>query len=211
MKKINIGRKIYDVIDENEFMRRTKTNPDIMKELSMDTAVEKNGMVYPISPTYSKDNFAVTEYAKGNVLMYSNPSDFPNKEQYESKNIIDFENINGGFVERIKQVAKLENAEKSILVLKDNIYNVPISDQDTPEMKLFKTALNKKNIDLMSYKSRFQSDYSNDIRVIQGESITFGKLKKLASIFDMDVELSIKDKPNTINPIGETLHSKIND
>lgn len=211
MKKINIGRKIYDVIDENEFIRRTKTNPEIMKELATDTAVEKNGTVYPVSSAYSKDNLAVTEYAKGNVLMYSNPQDFPNKDQYQSENIIDFDNVSGGFSERIRQVAKLEEAERSILVLKDNVYNVPISDQDTPEMKLFKTALNKKNIDLLSYKSRFQSDYSNDIRVIQGDSITFGKLKKLASIFDMDVELTIKDKPNVINPIGEVLQSKIND
>ena len=71
--KNNIDKKTKNVSEENEFIRRTKTNPEIMKELATDTAVEKNGTVYPVSSAYSKDNLAVTEYAKGNVLMYSNP------------------------------------------------------------------------------------------------------------------------------------------
>lgn len=209
MKKISVGRKIYDVIDEQEFIRRCNANPDIMKDLAEDTAVEKEGTVYPVSYTYSDDNLAVVNC--GPMLMYTKPDDFPNKDQYDSKNIIDFENVSGGLSEKIRQAAKLEEAERSVLISKDNIYSVSVKENDTPEMKLFKEALNKKQIDLVSYKPRFQSDYSNDIRVIQGDSITFGKLKKLASIFDMDVELSIKDKPNAANPIGEELHTKINE
>lgn len=209
MKKISIGKKIYDVIDEKEFIRRCETNPDIMKELAEDTAVENEGTVYPVSYNYSKDNLAVTQI--GPTIWYTKPDDFPNKELYDSKRIIDFENVSGGLSEKIKQAAKLEEAERSVLISKDNIYSVSVKENDTPEMKLFKEALNKKQIDLASYKPRFQSDYSNDIRVIQGDSITFGKLKKLASIFDMDVELSIKDKPGAVNPIGEELHTQINE
>ena len=113
--------------------------------------------------------------------------------------------------EAIEKHARLASAERNILISKDNIYNVNIKETDTPEMKLFKEALNKKSIDIMSYKPRFSSDFSNDIRVIQGDSITFGKLKKLASILDMNIELTISDKENAPNPIGEVLHAQIND
>ena len=105
----------------------------------------------------------------------------------------------------------LEEAERNVLISKDNIYHVAVRDTDTPEMQIFKEALNKKNIDILAYKPRFLSDYSNDVRVIQGDSITFGKLKKLATIFDMDITMSIKDKPNAVNPIGEELTAKINE
>ena len=209
MRKINIGKKIYDVISQEEFIRRSNANPEAMNNLADDTAVECHGQVYPITTTYSKDNMAVMKCGPS-CLLYSNPDNFPNKEQYDSKNIIDFENVQGGLAEKIKVAAKLEAAERSVLISKDNIYQVAIKEDDTPEMKLFKTALNKKSVDILSYKPRFSSDYSNDVRVIQGNSITFGKLKKLADIFDMDVEMTIKDKKGAANPIGETLHTKIN-
>ena len=211
MKKISIGNKIYDVIDEKEYIRRAQYDRQMTEELASDTAVDPgDGYVYPVVNRYSKDNMGMTDY--GPVLRYSNPENFPNKEEYKAENIIDFEKPQaGGFKERIQQIAKLEEAERNVLISKDNIYNVAVRDTDTPEMQIFKEALNKKSIDILAYKPRFLSDYSYDVRVIQGDSITFGKLKKLATIFDMDITMSIKDKPGAVNPIGEELTAKINE
>ena len=211
MKKISIGNKIYDVIDEKEYIRRVKYDKEMAAELASDTAVDPgDGYVYPVVGRYSENNMGVTDY--GPILRYSNPEEFPNKEEYKVENIIDFDKPQtGGFKERIQQIAKLEEAERNVLISKDNIYNVAVRDTDTAEMQIFKTALNKKNIDILAYKPRFLSDYSNDVRVIQGDSITFGKLKKLATIFDMDITMTIKDKPGAVNPIGEELTAKIND
>lgn len=211
MRKISIGKKIYDVIDEKEYIRRVQYDREMADELASDTAVDPgDGNVYPVVNKYSENNMGVTDC--GPVLLYSNPDNFPNKEEYKAENIIDFEKPQqGGFKERIQQIAKLEEAERNVLISKDNIYNVAVRDTDTAEMQIFKTALNKKNIDILAYKPRFLSDYSNDVRVIQGDSITFGKLKKLATIFDMDITMSIKDKPGAVNPIGEELTAKIND
>ena len=211
MKKISIGNKIYDVIDEKEYIRRSHYDKEMAAELASDTAVDPgDGYVYPVVGRYSENNMGVTDY--GPILKYSNPKDFPNKEEYKTENIIDFDKPqSGGFKERIQQIAKLEEAERNVLISKDNIYNVAVRETDTAEMQIFKTALNKKNIDILAYKPRFLSDYSNDVRVIQGDSITFGKLKKLATIFDMDITMSIKDKPGAVNPIGEELTAKIND
>ena len=211
MKKISIGNKIFDVIDEIEYIRRSHYDKEMAAELASDTAVDPgDGYVYPVVGRYSENNMGVTDY--GPILRYSNPKDFPNKEEYKTENIIDFDKPQtGGFKERIQQIAKLEEAERNVLISKDNIYNVAVRDTDTAEMQIFKTALNKKNIDILAYKPRFLSDYSNDVRVIQGDSITFGKLKKLATIFDMDITMTIKDKPGAVNPIGEELTAKIND
>lgn len=211
MKKISIGNKIYDVIDEKEYIRRLHYDKEMAAELASDTAVDPgDGYVYPVVGRYSENNMGVTDY--GPILRYSNPEGFPNKEEYKTENIIDFDKPqSGGFKERIQQIAKLEEAERNVLISKDNIYNVAVRDTDTAEMQIFKTALNKKNIDILAYKPRFLSDYSNDVRVIQGDSITFGKLKKLATIFDMDITMTIKDKPGAVNPIGEELTAKIND
>jgi hypothetical protein len=211
MKKISIGNKIYDVIDEKEYIRRSYYDKEMAAELASDTAVDPgDGYVYPVVGRYSENNMGVTDY--GPILRYSNPKDFPNKEEYKTENIIDFDKPqSGGFKERIQQIAKLEEAERNVLISKDNIYHVAVRDTDTAEMQIFKTALNKKNIDILAYKPRFLSDYSNDVRVIQGDSITFGKLKKLATIFDMDITMTIKDKPGAVNPIGEELTAKIND
>ena len=211
MRKISIGKKIYDVVDEKEYIRRITYDREMADELASDTAIDPgDGNVYPVVNKYSENNMGVTDC--GPVLLYSNPDNFPNKEEYKAENIIDFEKPQqGGFKERIQQIAKLEEAERNVLISKDNIYNVAVRDTDTAEMQIFKTALNKKNIDILAYKPRFLSDYSNDVRVIQGDSITFGKLKKLATIFDMDITMTIKDKPGAVNPIGEELTAKIND
>ena len=209
MRKIKLGKKIYDVLTEEEYGRRVTLNPDAAKDLASDTAIVKGDTVYPISPNNSPNSIGVCKI--GPVLLYNKPDDFPLKEDYNASNIIDFENNTGCLREAIEKHARLASAERNILISKDNIYNVNIKETDTPEMKLFKEALNKKCIDIMSYKPRFSSDFSNDIRVIQGDSITFGKLKKLASILDMNIELTISDKENAPNPIGEVLHAQIND
>lgn len=209
MKKTRIGKKIYDVIDEEEYIRRCEVNPDAVKELASDTAILKGDTVYPIIPNVSDNMVGMCDC--GPVLMYSNGENYPYKEDCKAENIIDFENNVGTLREAIEKQAEFYATERNILISKDNIYNVPIKDEDTPEMKLFKDALNKKSIDIMSYKPRFSSDFSNDIRVIQGDSITFGKLKKLASILDMEVTVSIKDKQGAANPIGEELSVVINE
>ena len=208
MKKALLGKKMYDVIDEQEYLRRVNLNPNARKTLIEDTAIIKGDTIFPLLPNMPET--AVGMYHCGPVLMYTKPQD-SNDTTYSSSHLIDFENNIGGLREIIEKQALYDAAEKSVLISKDNIYNVTVKEDDTPEMQLFKTALNKKSVDIMSYKQRFSSDFSNDIRVIQGDSITFGKLKKLASILDMEVELTIRDKKDAVNPIGEELSTIINE
>lgn len=206
MKKAKIGRRILDVIDESEFIRRSSLNPDIVASLAEDTAIEKDGHVYPVTKQYSKDVTGVTDLGK--VLLYSLTEQDKSADEYKVENIIDFENVKS-LQESISKQNQLMSAERTILVSPENIFTPVIKEEDTPEMKLLKQAICLKGIDLDNYKQRFGSDYNNDRRLFEQNSITFFKLKRLAEIMDMNVSLSLEDKPGAPNPIGEKLTIQI--
>lgn len=206
MKKAKIGRRILDVIDESEFIRRSSLNPDIVASLAEDTAIEKDGHVYPVTKQYSKDVTGVTDLGK--VLLYSLTDQDKSADEYKVENVIDFENVKS-LQESISKQNQLMSAERTILVSPENIFTPVIKEEDTPEMKLLKQAICLKGIDLDNYKQRFGSDYNNDRRLFEQNSITFFKLKRLAEIMDMNVSLSLEDKPGAPNPIGEKLTIQI--
>ena len=194
------------MIDESEFIRRSSLNPDIVASLAEDTAIEKDGHVYPVTKQYSKDVTGVTDLGK--VLLYSLTEQDKSADEYKVENVIDFENVKS-LQESINKQNQLMSAERTILVSPENIFTPVIKEEDTPEMKLLKQAICLKGIDLDNYKQRFGSDYNNDRRLFEQNSITFFKLKRLAEIMDMNVSLSLEDKPGAPNPIGEKLTIQI--
>ena len=123
--------------------------------------------------------------------------------------MIDFEN-SSSLRESIEKTARLVNEERTILISPDNIYTPLIKENDTPEMALFKKAIAEKQIDIENYKPRFGSDYSNDLRALSGNSITFFKLKRMCDIFDINCMVTFEDKEGAPNPIGERLTICIN-
>ena len=210
MRKMPIGRSMFNVITEEDYMRRTATNPNAMKEMYLDMAIEKDGYVYPIiNPNLRGYNSpGVRDY--GNVIQYNRPKNDEERTTYSSSNIIDMQNNPNGIVGMIQKTAELDAAERTMLVCKDNITKFVIKEQDTPEFALLKQALNQKNIDMSSYKHRHGSDYSNNMRILtSADSITFGKMKAIAEASDIEVELVMKDKKGCANPIGSTLRTVI--
>ena len=87
MKKIKMGKSIKDVISHDEYVRRVTLNPDLMNDLSEDTAIEMDGHVYPINRQYSPN--VVGMWDGGQVMLYSSPQDQINEPDYDTKNIID--------------------------------------------------------------------------------------------------------------------------
>lgn len=202
MKKIKMGKSIKDVISHDEYVRRVTLNPDLMNDLSEDTAIEMDGHVYPINRQYSPN--VVGMWDGGQVMLYSSPQDQINEPDYDTSNIIDFENV-GSLKESIEKQAELEKAERSILISPDNIFAPIIKETDNPEMKLLKEAVTRKRIDIDAYKPRFGSDFNNDKRLFEQSSITIFKLKKMCDNFDIKCSLVLEDKKNAPNPIGERL------
>lgn len=199
MKKMKIGKTIRDVISEEEYIRKLGLNEEMNSILSEDTAVENNGFVYPVNRQYTPDVVGVTNV--GPVIIYSSPENQINQPDYNSENIIDFENVNN-LKESIEKHAELMNAERTILVSPDNIFTPIIKEDDTQIMKLIKEAIIKKNINLDNYKPRFGSNYNNDKRLFEQNSITFLKFTNLCDVLDIKFSISLEDKKDAPNPIG---------
>lgn len=78
MKKMKIGKRILDVMDQDDFIRRSILNPQISKDLADDTAVVSGDTVYPVNTKFTRD--MVNVYDAGPVLVYSNPEDVNHDE-----------------------------------------------------------------------------------------------------------------------------------
>lgn len=204
-----INRTLYDVFSEEEYNHRFNNQPEAMRELESSSAIEKGDYVYPLqNKNLPYTSPGVKNY--GPVLVYTPPQTEEEKEIYSKKNMIDFENNINSCADMIQRTAELQAAEQSILLKKGNITEFIVKDSDTPEFKLLKQALSQKNVDINSYKHRFQSEFSNDLRILtQSNSITFNKLRSIANATDIEVELVIRDKPGCVNPIGEELRTTI--
>ena len=83
----------------------------------------------------------------------------------------------------------------------DNIFYLKIGDDDTPEMKALKNAINAKQVDKKQYEDRFDQ-FQNDMRLLKGNSITLGKLISICGAFDISAELTLRDKPDIPNPMN---------
>jgi len=206
MKKTRIGKKMYNVLSPEEYSYRASISKSNIEAMAEDTAILRDGYVYPIQPQYSKNAPGVTDM--GVLLRYSHPECMDKDNDYKAENVIDFENIEN-LQDSIRKQAQLEKEETTILISPDNIFTPVVKESDTPEMKLLKEAITRKHIDLDNYKQRFGSDYNNDKRLFDQNSITFFKLKRLCNILDIKVELSLEDNAGAVNPIGEKLTAQI--
>lgn len=207
MKKAKIGRRILDVIDQEEYIRRITYDPQSVELMAEDTAVQApNGMIYPVNKNYSSVVPGV--YDAGQMIFYTTPEEMKTDPQYQKENIIDFENVEN-IQQSISQQAKLEQAERTILISPDNIFTPIPQEADTPEMALLKKAISRKQIDLDNYKQRFGSDYNNDKRLFDQNSITFFKMKRVCDILDIEITLTLRDKAGAPNPMGEELSAVI--
>ena len=210
MRKMPIGnRGIVDVLTEEEYINRTNTTPMAQEVLKSDYGIEKEGCVYPIIPAHSSTNLVgVKVYDL--YLKYQKPKSEEEKEVYSSKKIMDFDKNPAGVKGMIESAAKLDAAERTMLLTKDNVTHFMIKEDDSPEFSLLKQAINRKNIDMASYKQRQGGDYSNNMRLLNtANGISFSKFRNIADVCDLEAELIIRDKPGCVNPMGEELRCVI--
>jgi hypothetical protein len=122
---------------------------------------------------------------------------------YNSDKIIDYSNIKN--IDEIIEKDKLvRDIESDILTTKENIFQLNIGNDDSPEMVAMKQAINTKQVDIKQYESQFDQ-FQNDIRLFKkSKTITLGKLVSTCNVFDIDATLILKDKnggdvPNPMN------------
>jgi hypothetical protein len=200
IKKITLGRKMMEVIDEEEYRRRSRFD----NLLFDDSCIEMNGMVYPVQKKF--DPTVPGVYDVGPCLKYVKPTE--NADQYRSENITDFGKPQN-FKDLIDQQDHLRKGREAILTTKENkVFNPKIAEDDTPELSITKEAIILKDIDIESYRTEFGLDYPNILRLFKdpkNKNITINRMKTVCNAMDIEMTVTLKDKKNAINPMGKEL------
>ena len=196
MKKMEINQKIYNVVTMDEYINSSELYENKF------TAIQDHGLVLPIK---GKNDFGPGYYIQANsmVNLIKKPPENMISEYSESK-IIDYNNAKC-IGDIIKNNNMLRDIQSEFIVDDENILNLTINDNDTPEMKALKLAINSKKADKSQYEDRFDQ-YQKDMRLLtKGTSITLGKLISICSVFDISAELVLKDKDAAPNPMNRII------
>lgn len=202
MKKINMGSKMMEVIDEQEYERLSRLENTNIN----DTCIEMNGLVLPIQKRYDGSTPGV--FDAGVCFKVTKPE---NEDGYTSKNVINFDNAKD-FAGVIETHDKYRRCEEAILTTKDNISKVIIKETNQPELVMVKEMINAKGIDMESYGTRLGPDKDNVFRLVKdknNDNITLNRSKTLCEIFDCRLIMRIEDKPGAVNPMGIVLEKEL--
>jgi hypothetical protein len=132
------------------------------------------------------------------MCCYVQKPEYP--EEYSSEGIIDYTNPSS-IEDILRNNALIRDIQQEIMATNENIFHLKIGNDDTPEMKALKTAINSKQVDKKQYEDRFEQ-FQNDMRLLKGKSITLGKLISICGAFDISAELTLRDKPDIPNPMN---------
>ena len=114
--------------------------------------------------------------------------------------------------EIIKSGQEICHLDEPFITTPDNITQIPIQDDDQPEMICLKKALNEKHIDLDKYAGRFGDNFPNDKRQLKNSSATLNIIKRYCKNCDMEAILTLKDKNDNVpNPIGHEITVSLTD
>ena len=200
-KKMRINDKIYDVATLEEY---TKYKDAFISQY---TAIHdpKTGLVLPIKGKYEEGPGIVV----GSGVSYIDEPEAEEYEDYLDTDIIDFDNSKS-IHDMMEKQRIVRSLERDILTSPDNIFMPKIFDDDSPEMKALKTAVLDKHIDLDKYEPRFGSNYNNDKRLFNKNTISLSMMKRVCEALDIDATLTLTDKSGDIpNPMGRTIEVKL--
>lgn len=165
---------------------------------------EYNGtnIVIPYRGDYNGPTGVPGVYNAGSIDFVILPSE-DNISKFVPSNIIEMDNTNS-IKEILEKKEAITHLDEHWITSPDNITHFNISQSDKPEMVCLKTALNKKEIDIDKYASRFGDNFPNDKRQLKNNSVTLNILKRFCDNMDMECMIILKDKnENVPNPIGE--------
>lgn len=206
IERVVLGSKMYDVKTEDEYI----LNPEIC-DIEQTAIKRGDGFLYPFR---TKTDPRPGVYICGPLLIYNSPETDEDKTLYSDEDTINFDNLKS-IQDMIERSAKLSDTENFALSRCDanDIYHSKKLEDDAPEMRGLKIAIDHKKTNLDNYAARLGGDnYANNKRLLNKSTITFGKAREICDALDMDAYLVIKDKPQNIaNPMGVKIIVKITD
>jgi hypothetical protein len=200
MNKMRIDDKIYDVTTLEDYV----TNKDAYIPQYTAIHIPESNIVVPVN---SKNDTTPGIYVGSGVSYVLEP--YENKEDYSISNIIDFDNITS-IHDMMEKQNVVRSLERDILTSPDNIFEPRIFDDDAPEMKALKNAVISKHIDLDKYEPRFGSNYNNDKRLFNKNTISLPMIKRVCDALDIEATLILTDKNSGVpNPMNTSIEVKL--
>lgn len=201
--KAAINGQVVDVVDYEEYIKN--------KEVYLgnnDTAVitNHNGkeLLLPVRGQYAGNHITPGVYNSGSVDFFVFPEE-GFEDRYISKNSVTMSN-KSDIKDLIIAGDMAKKLDEPFITTPDSITNIPIRENDQPEMKCLKLALNAKHMDIDKYASRFGDNYPNDKRQLKSSSATLNIIKRFCTNCDMEAILILKDARNDVpNPIGREI------
>lgn len=202
MKALNkafIDGKIFNVIEFNELN-------DIYVQYYDTIAVHYMNFILPIYYQANNGNSKPGIYIEPIGYCIITPTTEEDFQKYSDYHLAYFGNAET-FQDVLQAKEKICQDEYNHLISTDEVFT-PHIDQtnDTPLMFAVKSAVAAKHCNINNYAERFGSDFNNDKRKFNGNSITAGKAESILSNTDIRVTLVVQDMtPDVANPIGKTL------
>lgn len=190
------GRPV-NVVDYSTYI----TNPD--PELYNGQAVRIENCVLPIR---------TTTYDPEIVGYYHNPYSafdrivMPTEDQmseYSTENTAEFSDVTNLKELVLAQTKLYESEARSLLCDPANIYRPIFAEDEDPLLVGLKTALGYKKCDINKYSDRFDGQFNNDRRKLNGTDISKNKACEFAKNFDIRMTVTFEDaSPDVPNPMG---------
>lgn len=210
IKKAIIGRKMYDVVSQEELERRMALgDPNML----VDTVVERGDTLYRLSQTIDPNRqYPCAVYTDIATKYYGSADMYP---EYSASHKVDFSNVKSS-KEMLDKQNKLRSDEATLLSSAANKnLSLIIREEDSPALKITKECLNEKHIDVDAYRTRFQSncEFSNAIRLLvnpDNHNISIQKMQMIADKFDLNFHITATDAGSGVpNPMGKTLETDL--
>lgn len=205
LKSTKIDGRLVNIISEEKYKTMHKAlseNPTELNSIAIEVKSD-NGDEF-VLPFRGKSDDRPGIYPDGSIYFTKCPDD-ADKSEYNVKNldILDFSDVSNinQFLDKSSLVREMENG---ILTDPDEIFVTTIDDEnDTPQMKVMKEAINLKRCDIDKYSLRAGPNHLNNKRILKSNDITIKKMIEICDYLDMEVELTIRDKnSNVANPMG---------
>lgn len=200
LREISMNGSMRNVITMDQYCK----SPDLYP--ANNTAIDMgNGYIYPLitRTEYERGDIGVTINPESPIQYFNapkNPEKYSIEHNIENGNLVDFSDCKNYNTIISKQKA-IKELRSELLTNADSITNYKIDDNDTPLMAAVKEAINSKECDINLY-----GHDPNDIRILNGNSITAAKAVKFADMMDMKITVTIEDtSPDVPNPMGKTI------
>lgn len=207
--KAAINGQVVDVVDYEEYAKKVEYYKD-RNDVAIPTKMKDKEILLPVKGEYSPNSSIPGVYNSGCVDFFIYPEE-AFMDKYIPKNEITMSNTDD-IKELIKNGDASRKLDEDFITSPDCITNIQIKDNDQPEMKGLKMALNAKCIDIDKYAARFGDNYPNDKRQLKNSNATLKIIKRFCQNCDMDVLLTFKDKsPDVPNPMNREIVISLTD